>query len=486
MNLALTKTEFYQKLNHQNSPAYIYLKDERLFQDIWVIKETLPHLAQEAHRKARKTLNFQRITLTWLKELTKLTVLIATGNRHWKLTSVIKVLTAISQLNQWLLEQNYITETTFTQSIIQKWLKSSNQSSQRHGLFLLLNVLYKIDCISFTINYQKPSQNSEPKIITESIKYQLDCQLKTLEPTIYLAIKLLETLGLRSYELADIPLNCLRQREGVYQIRIASAKQNQSEKERDIPLELVPLIQQQQAKVKNDFGDTFSLLIPNWRLNSGYGIHGCQKFDFFAEPLQSVDKKINRLLQRMIEDNNIYNDQGKLAHITTHDFRRTYATIADRIGKSPDQIQHGLRHLNLDMQDSYIYVTPQEQEKRINRTLVNKNGEITTYKTDQDAEIIKREWKLRQVETGICTRPNIMEECEDEYVCLGCEYIQFSSEHLAKLLTFRQHNLEVLNRCIEQGQIDSRRANTVRQLLSILDKIITPLTTNITEKTEND
>jgi integrase len=481
MNLALKNTAFLAKLNHQNSPAYIYLKDERLKKDFWIIRETLPHLAEEAHRKARKTLNFQRISLPWLKELTKLTVLIATGNRHWKLTSVIKVLTAINQLNKWLIEQDYITPSTFTQSTLQKWLKAYNKTSQRHGLFLWLNVLYKIDCISFTINYQNPSQDSPPKIIPESIKYQLDCQLKTLEPTVYLALKLLETLGLRSYELTDIPLNCLRQREGVYQIRIASGKQNQSEKERDIPLELVPLVKQQQEKVKREFGDTFSLLIPNWRLNRGYGIHGYQKFDFFPEPLQKVNEKINRLLKRIIKDNQICNAQGQLAHVTTHDFRRTYATIADRIGKSPDQIQHSLRHLNLDMQDSYIYVTPQEQEKRINRTLVNKNGEITTYQTDQDAEIMRREWKIRQVETGICTRPNIMEECESEYVCLGCEYVRFSEEHLPKILSFKQHNLELLNNCIEKGQADSRRANSVRQLLNILDKIITQLTTNYTQ-----
>jgi hypothetical protein len=205
-------------------------------------------------------------------------------------------------------------------------------------------------------------------------------------------------------------------------------------------------------------------------------------YDFFPEQLKNCSPKLNRIIGNIIRENNICHQNGQLAHITTHDFRRSYATVADRMGKRPDQIQHGLRHLNLDMQDSYVNVPPQEQEKRIKRTLVNKDGEIQTYKTDQDAETLRIEWKLRQVENGICTRPNIMNECEYEYVCLGCDYVRFSQEHLPKLLEVRKNNLELLNKCIEQGLTDSRRANSIRQLLDILSKIIHSLETNFKQE----
>ena len=354
MSLALKNTNFYEKLNHQNNPAYIYLEDERLKKEVWVISETLPHLTEEAHRRSRTTLNFQKISLRWLKELVKLTVLIATGNRHWKLVSVIMILTAIGSFNEWLIEQGYITGSALTQATLQKWLQVCNKSNQRQGLYLWINFLYKIDCVSFRLDNNEVNQNVSKKkdsIIPEQIKYELDCQIKELEPTVYLTLKLLEALGLRSYELTNIPLNCLRKREGVYQIRIASAKQNEREKERDIPPELVPLVQQQQEKVKSEFGDSFSLLFPNWRLSPHCRISGSHKFEYFPEPLKKINDKLNRLLKRIIAKNNICYESGQLAHVTTHDFRRTYATIADRMGKSPDKIQYGLRHLNLDMQE---------------------------------------------------------------------------------------------------------------------------------------
>ena len=79
-----------------------------------------------------------------------------------------------------------------------------------------------------------------------------------------------------------------------------------------------------------------------------------------------------------------------------------------------------------------------------------------------------------------------MEECEYEYVCLGCEYVRFSKEHLPKLLTFRQNNLALYDRCIEKGQADSRRANSVRQLLDILSKIIASLEKEIKQGANNE
>jgi integrase len=492
MSLALSDTEFQERLNHPNNPAHQYLSEECLKKDIWIISETLPHLAQEAHVAGVKKLYFEKISLRWLNELTKLTILVATGNRYWKLSKVFALLISLKKFNRWLIEKDYLMESELSQQMIQQYLAFSQNNhayANTKNFLNWLRFLYQINWLSFDVekkNREKLVSPKSPPIIPEKIKHQLDRHLKTLEPTIFLVFKLLEGLGLRSKELGYIPLNCLRKHQGIYQIRIATAKQNYQERERDIPDELVSLVQQQQQKVKNEFGQDFSWLIPNWQKNRDYLGQGPRGYNFFPEQIQRGSQKLNRILKNIIEENNICDENGQLAHVTTHDFRRTYATVAERMGKSPDQIQHGLRHLNLDMQDSYVYVPPQEQEKRIKRTLVNKEGEITTYKTDKDAETLRVERKIRQVETGICTRPNIMEECEYEYVCLGCEYVRFSEEHLTKLLVFRQHNLELLNSCIEQGQSDSRRANSVRQLLDILEKIITSLEINTKPEKKND
>ena len=73
------------------------------------------------------------------------------------------------------------------------------------------------------------------------------------------------------------------------------------------------------------------------------------------------------------------------------------------MGKRTDQIRHGLRHLNDNMQDAYVILTPQEQEKKI-KAFVNKNGQQVVYQTDRDREVLRREWQLRQTELGLCLR----------------------------------------------------------------------------------
>lgn len=161
--------------------------------------------------------------------------------------------------------------------------------------------------------------------------------------------------------------------------------------------------------------------------------------------------------------------------MSTHQFRRTYATVADRLGKRSEQVQKGLRHANPDMQDAYVYVSPQEQEKRLKRVLVDRQGKRTVYPTDREREFLRREWAARQVELGVCTRPSLIKDCEFESICLGCKYVRFAPEHLPQLLQVLQTNQKLLERCLKAGQSNSRRANSARQLIDLLKPIIASL-----------
>jgi hypothetical protein len=68
-----------------------------------------------------------------------------------------------------------------------------------------------------------------------------------------------------------------------------------------------------------------------------------------------------------------------------------------------------------------------------------------------------------------------MKECEFEHVCLGCQHIRFTHEHLSQLLEVRETNQRLLARCLEAGQSDSRRAHSAHQFISILNTIIAGL-----------
>jgi integrase len=478
MILALQQTELYKVLNYPDNPVYVYMNDAKLERDIWDIRQDLPPLAEDAQIQARRTISFEAISLPWLKELTKLAVLVAVGNRRWKLSRLICIVGATANFSKWLVEHGYITPSLLTLEIVQQWAQDKF-TGQLVGLSGLLYVLRQLGCIQFQVTYLRSNQTKHPRIIPEEVKYKLDIALEQLDKPIYLVFKLHAALGTRSSEIPKIPIDCLRWREGIPRIRLCTGKQDNSKQEQDLPEELVALVKQQQVFVRQEFGESFPWLFPNWVwVEKGFQRKAWPPtFQYCREQLKKLGGKLNKLLTRLIEKNDIRTNDGSLAHVTTHMYRRTYATIADRMGKRPDQIQHGLRHANPDMQDSYVYVLPQEQEKHIERVLVDKEGRHTVYPTDQDSEFLRKEWGARQVELGLCTRPNIIKECEFEYVCLGCEHIRFAHEHLSQLLQIRETNQMLLERCLEAGQSDSRRAHSARQFISILNTIIAGLQT---------
>jgi integrase len=473
---ALQRTELYKVLNDPNNLAYVHMKDAKLERDIWDIRQDLPTLAEEAQILGRRTISFKAISLPWLKELTKLSVLVAVGNRRWSLGHLSCILSATNDFSKWLVEQGYVTPSLLTLQVVQQWAQDK-PTNQLGGLAGLLYVLRQLGCIQFQLSglEQHRTRQSKPRIIPEEVKYALDIALEQLDKPIYLAFKLHASLATRSSEISKIPIDCLRWREGVPRIRLCTGKQDNSKQEQDLPEELVSLVQQQQVFVHQEFGESFPWLFPNWvSVEKGFQCRASWSpiFKYREEQLKAVGGKLNNLLKRLIENNDIRTHDGSLAHVTTHMYRRTYATVADRMGKRPDQIQHGLRHANPDMQDSYVYVLPQEQEKHIKRVLVDKDGRHTVYPTDHDSEFLRKEWGVRQVELGLCTRPSIIKDCEFEYVCLGCEHIRFTHEHLSRLLQVRQTNQILLERCLEAGQSDSRRANSARQFISTLNTII--------------
>ena len=410
--------------------------------------------------------------------LTKLAVLLAVGNRRWSLGHVMSILIEVRNFASWFQSQGYISPSILSAQLVQQW-GQNRSSTQKNSLNSLLVVLQQLDCINFRMLHQQTSQRpvKSPQTIPERVKHKIDLALTTLDPSIYLIFKLHAALGTRSIELAKLPLNCLRLREGVHQIRIRTGKQNDRKQEQDLPDSLVPLLLKHQVFVREKFGEDFPWLFPNWEsINDGFSTRSWPpKIRHSPVQVIGINSKLNRILKELIENNDIRTQDGELAYVTTHMFRRTWATAADRMGKRPDQIMHGLRHSNYDMQDSYVNVSPQEQEKRIERVLVDNSGNYSVYRTDRDTEFLKKEWRSRQVELGVYTRPSIQTDCEFEHICLGCEFARYAKEHLPQLLKTKIENEHLLARSIELDQSDSRRANSARQYILTIEPIIASL-----------
>lgn len=278
MTVALQEAQLFEILSHPGNIASTYITDVRLQRDIWNIEQDLPLLREEAHLAGRKNINFQIIILEWLKDLVKLAALIAVGNRRWSLSRLSNIVSAVNKFSVWLVNQGYVTPSVLNYQVVQKWAENVTEVNEC-AVLGFLSVLNELGCIQFKIQGSWPSnkQAKSPNIIPEEVKHKIDLALEQLDKPIYLIFKLHEALGTRSIELAKIPLDCLRTRKEIHRIRLCTGKQNDIEQEQDIPEELIPLVHQQQAFVREHFGDTFSWLFPNWRSRrpgfSGKGYH---------------------------------------------------------------------------------------------------------------------------------------------------------------------------------------------------------------------
>lgn len=471
MGVALEQTVFYERLMQPGNEAKNYLGNPIMQKDVWNVESDLPVLAAEASITNRANLYFSKLTLPWLKQLTKLSILVKTSTRGWRLGILRSILYTTKKFCDWLVEQGYVMPSALTLGTVQRWAQQA-QSHDKKNLQILLNVLRKLGCIHFQVIWKRSEINKSGQTIPEEIKQQLDEALKSLDDPIYLIFKLHAALATRSIELSKLPSNCLRQREQVTRIRIPTGKQDDAFREQDLPEELIPLVEQQQAFVRKQFGHNFPWLFPNWHHEFQGSIPSWPPLLIYRpEQLRRSGTKLNKLLRDLIKQNSIRTHDGQLAHVTTHQFRRTYGTVAYRMGKRTDQIRNGLRHLNDDMQDAYVISTPREREKKI-KTFVNKNGKQVIYKTDRDRELLRREWQLRQTELGLCLRPDIIKDCEFEHICLGCEHAHYTSAHLPQLQKLREQNQQLLTHSLESGQANSRRANSARQQIDILSTII--------------
>lgn len=471
MSVFLEQSFFYERLTQPGNVAIDYLQNPIMQKDTWNIEHDLPHLLVEAHIKGHANLYFQELHLPWLKQLVKLAVLVKTSTRDWGLGMSLKVLGTTKKFCSWLVEQGYVMPSALRLETVQQWAIQA-EDSQKSMLQTLLNVLYKLDCIPFKMVWKSKKGITRGEIISEDIKQQLDETFKQFDAPIYFIFKLHAALATRSIELSKIPLNCLRQREGIMRIQIPTGKQNDSVQEQDLPEELLPLVKQQQTFVRKLFGDDFPWLFPNWH-HKLQGRHPSWPpiLVYRREQLSTPSARLNKLLAQLIKQNDIRTRGGQLAHVTTHQFRRTYGTVAYRMGKRTDQIRHGLRHLNDDMQDAYVLLTPQEQEKEI-KVFINRNGQQIVYRTDENQEVLRREWQLRQTELGLCSRPSIIQDCEFEHICLGCDYAHYTFEHLPKLRKLKESNQQLLAKALKAGQPNSRLAHSARQQVNILSKII--------------
>jgi integrase/recombinase XerD len=151
---------------------------------------------------------------------------------------------------------------------------------------------------------------------------------------------------------------------------------------------------------------------------------------------QTFNKQLNTLAKKQ----NICTNDGEIWHFSSHQFRRTLATIMTNAGVRDLIIQKYLRHRSPDMQNHYKHLLKEVlgseyQELMKGSSYVDSTGKIILHHQPQNpiTELVRR--KMYQITTqhGECHRPVLKSPCQTINACWQCEYWLTSIDDLSAL-----------------------------------------------------
>lgn len=263
--------------------------------------------------------------------------------------------------------------------------------------------------------------NDEIDYIPEEVWNQLEENLHNLAEPIQRKILIIRTLGLRIGELLNLPLDCLRKRGDQWRLRLKETEKFKIEDEMPIPLDLVPVIKEQQEYIRQHLDRSYNKLFCT--------NNGGREFKFIPVAKVMCIGTFNRWLNQLAQKYNIRSKDGQVWHFSSHQFRRTVATIMTNAGVRDLIIQKYLRHRNPDMQNHYKHllkevIGEEYQELIKERKYVDITGKvIATHKPkDAIAEYMRRRMHQITTQVGECHRPDIKKPCPTVNACGRCQH----------------------------------------------------------------
>ncbi|MGK7935243.1 MAG: tyrosine-type recombinase/integrase [Xenococcaceae cyanobacterium] len=480
-------SEDYDGLFEKEVPLQL-LQNPLLKKDIWLTKEDLK---LETHQhNSLLTLNFSKIQPQWLNVTSKLLVLKQTQQKL-SIGHISSHLCTFRKFSKFLKEKKINSIKMIDSSLFEQfyyWNKSTglkektllSNNSYLYNLFETCNIEGWLEVNTYWFYRKRGRFKCSPdKIIyiPEEVWNQLEENLCHFPEPMQRKVLIIRTLGLRIGELLNLPLNCLRKRSNKWRLRLKETEKFQIKgDEISIPIDLVPVIKEQQDYIKEKFGDSYqNLFCSN---------NGGRNLTF--KPINRVmsAQTFNRWLNQLATQYKICSKDGKIWHFTSHQFRRTVATVMTNAGVRDLIIQKYLRHRNPDMQKHYKHllkevIGEEYQELTKEKNFVNIEGKVVATHKPQDAIEEYIRLKMHQITTqqGECHRTNLKKPCPTVNGCWRCgdwmtsekdlPYLQQDLERLENELE-KANNLGMV-RVAKEIQRDinylTRRANILKEIV---------------------
>lgn len=355
---------FDNEVINRNHP----IKQFRFENDIWDLRALIPQL----DKTDPFTLSFLKIKQNWLKTVFKkyIQYLISIGKSPSYLSTYNTLFNNVSlflnkhdiQETDWADRRNILQYISYRSTQI----KSSSIVSELSALkifFELASIHQLIDAPPGIIKNEdfpklKPATSNDiPKIVFDKINSNLD----SLSDKIARAWMICYFCGMRISELRLCPLDCIKQdNKGQWSITFWRKKVKDFH---TLPIsrELAQVIQEQQKETKKAKGQDDEYLFSN--------LHKTALAD-------AINKLIN---QKDIRD-----DNGKLWHFTNHQLRDTRATYLFETGHEMAIVNKWLGHKRWGTTQKYIHVkdnTLREETAKVQAQLTNIRGEFVAWES---------------------------------------------------------------------------------------------------------
>lgn len=464
---ALTKE--LQKQASQSELGRKWVDDPLMEQDVWALT-SLGYTAEECRIRGCQNICFERISLPWLRYLTKLTVMARVRERH-SLNTVVTEVMCLSHLDAFLVERAYAQPAEITDALLKEFIAESNRG-HRHATLVYATRLWAeegwatLHFVPLRIRRETPKVGIIPEEVLHQIYEHLDLFPTPLERMFRLQL----ALGCRLCEMLTMPRHSLKQEGNQWFLLRWVAKRKHWRFQRVHPL-VAELVQEQQRFLNAQFGtdSTFDKLFckASTARKDGADVGGRFKAEPVYQPSYLTAPVIMYWLQAFSRTADLRDKYGNRFNLNSHMFRRTKASVMAYCEAEDEYIAAVLGHGSLDMLPHYRKRSLERLEKE-SRTkgYVDMYGRITTRQPrkrryEKLTELLKINTPL-----GECHRPTMLGDCQYRYACLSCEHHRVTPDDDLKLRTDQLNLQQDLEQAQTRGQ--ERRVTEIMRLLKLV------------------
>ena len=406
-------------INEEDIKEQISQNNEIDFEaDIWDLSLVHPN----HNPRDIKTISFKKINQDWLKLLLKKYVnyLIQLEKSP---SSISHILNTFNKLSCYLIKQDLNQDNWLTREVIVNFIfLLSNQvgatAIQNHlgNLSIFFETAHRFEWLDIPLRIirsedypqTKPRKNQD---IPETVFKQINDNLHKLPDKYSRMWMVAYFCGMRISELQLCPLNCLQQNsKGQWSISFKRPK-NKDYHTLPISRELAKVIQEQQEETKIFKGENFEFLF-----------YGTTKKSVFSS------SNLARAINRLIEGEDIKDDNGKLWKFTAHQLRNTRATYLFETGHQMAIVSKWLGHKHSLTTQRYINenIALRKETAKVQQELTNIRGESVPWeslpKTLQDnpnSHTIAIQNHINTLIYGFCGLP-LDQQCPHPKACYSC------------------------------------------------------------------